>query len=129
MAGCRAPRRFLRNPGDPGDVEDAQSAATELFDSGLRLVGCNKPKRVLGHDLVEDELCPVRTAGLADGQLWQTLDRGDSWARCRLEGDSAGSLRSRQRPAQGASWFRWPQSGKDQGRAGDPLCLAIPRGG
>jgi photosystem II stability/assembly factor-like uncharacterized protein len=31
-------------------------------------------------------------AGLADGQLWQSLDRGDSWARCRLEGDELGSL-------------------------------------
>jgi photosystem II stability/assembly factor-like uncharacterized protein len=30
-------------------------------------------------------------AGLADGQLWQSLDRGDSWARCRLE-DDLGSI-------------------------------------
>lgn len=26
-------------------------------------------------------------AGMANGQLWQSLDRGDSWMRCRLEGD------------------------------------------
>jgi photosystem II stability/assembly factor-like uncharacterized protein len=31
-------------------------------------------------------------AGFADGQLWQSLDRGDSWARCRLEGDELGSV-------------------------------------
>jgi photosystem II stability/assembly factor-like uncharacterized protein len=27
-------------------------------------------------------------AGLADGELWESRDRGDSWARLRLEGDS-----------------------------------------
>jgi hypothetical protein len=26
-------------------------------------------------------------AGLADGQLWQSLDRGDTWTLCKLEGD------------------------------------------
>ncbi len=26
-------------------------------------------------------------AGLADGQLWESTDHGDSWACCRLEGD------------------------------------------
>src|SRR5262245_1561368 len=26
-------------------------------------------------------------AGLADGQLWQSSDQGESWSRCRLEGD------------------------------------------
>ncbi len=31
-------------------------------------------------------------AGLADGQLWQSLDQGDSWARCTLEGDGLGGL-------------------------------------
>ena len=25
-------------------------------------------------------------AGLADGQLWESRDRGDTWARCRVEG-------------------------------------------
>jgi photosystem II stability/assembly factor-like uncharacterized protein len=27
-------------------------------------------------------------AGLADGQLWESRDRGDSWAACALEGDA-----------------------------------------
>src|SRR5919204_105027 len=27
-------------------------------------------------------------AGLADGQLWESNDRGDSWHACALEGDS-----------------------------------------
>ncbi len=26
-------------------------------------------------------------AGLADGQLWGSADRGDTWERYRLEGD------------------------------------------
>ena len=26
--------------------------------------------------------------GLADGQLWESRDRGDSWSRCRLRGDA-----------------------------------------
>ena len=26
-------------------------------------------------------------AGLADGQLWESADRGDSWHVCPLEGD------------------------------------------
>jgi hypothetical protein len=31
-------------------------------------------------------------AGLADGQLWQSSDRGDSWTRCTLRGDEPGRL-------------------------------------
>jgi photosystem II stability/assembly factor-like uncharacterized protein len=31
-------------------------------------------------------------AGLADGQLWESRDRGESWARCALQGDSLSSL-------------------------------------
>jgi photosystem II stability/assembly factor-like uncharacterized protein len=31
-------------------------------------------------------------AGLADGQLWQSFDQGDSWTRCTLQGDGLGSL-------------------------------------
>ena len=31
-------------------------------------------------------------AGLADGQLWQTTDRGDSWRACTLNGDSITTL-------------------------------------
>ena len=31
-------------------------------------------------------------AGLADGQLWATADRGDSWTRCTLRGDELGAL-------------------------------------
>jgi len=27
-------------------------------------------------------------AGLADGQLWESADRGESWHRCTLEGDA-----------------------------------------
>ena len=27
-------------------------------------------------------------AGLADGQLWESRDRGDTWACCRVEGDA-----------------------------------------
>jgi hypothetical protein len=27
-------------------------------------------------------------AGLADGQLWESRDRGDSWTPLQLEGDS-----------------------------------------
>jgi hypothetical protein len=26
-------------------------------------------------------------AGLADGQLWESTDRGESWQACTLEGD------------------------------------------
>jgi hypothetical protein len=26
-------------------------------------------------------------AGLADGQLWESRDRGDTWSACVLEGD------------------------------------------
>jgi photosystem II stability/assembly factor-like uncharacterized protein len=33
-------------------------------------------------------------AGLADGQIWESVDRGDSWGRCRLEGDSIIALRA-----------------------------------
>ena len=31
-------------------------------------------------------------AGLADGQLWQSLDQGDRWTRCALQGDELGGL-------------------------------------
>jgi photosystem II stability/assembly factor-like uncharacterized protein len=31
-------------------------------------------------------------AGLADGQLWQSFDQGDTWARCTLQGDGLGGL-------------------------------------
>jgi len=31
-------------------------------------------------------------AGLADGQLWESRDRGDTWAAARLEGDELGRL-------------------------------------
>ncbi|HET9287062.1 MAG TPA: hypothetical protein VFO26_05845 [Gaiella sp.] len=31
-------------------------------------------------------------AGLADGQLWETRDRGDRWTALRLEGDTLGRL-------------------------------------
>jgi photosystem II stability/assembly factor-like uncharacterized protein len=31
-------------------------------------------------------------AGLADGQIWESADRGDSWASLRLEGDPIGAL-------------------------------------
>ena len=29
---------------------------------------------------------------MADGELWQSVDRGDSWTRCTLEGDALGSV-------------------------------------
>jgi photosystem II stability/assembly factor-like uncharacterized protein len=31
-------------------------------------------------------------AGLADGELWESRDRGDTWTRCRLRGDRIGAL-------------------------------------
>jgi hypothetical protein len=31
-------------------------------------------------------------AGLADAQLWESRDRGDSWTALRLEGDALGAL-------------------------------------
>jgi photosystem II stability/assembly factor-like uncharacterized protein len=31
-------------------------------------------------------------AGLSDGQLWESRDRGEHWTRCRLEGDALGGL-------------------------------------
>jgi hypothetical protein len=31
-------------------------------------------------------------AGLADGQIWESGDRGDSWTALRLEGDRLGAL-------------------------------------
>jgi hypothetical protein len=31
-------------------------------------------------------------AGLADGQIWESRDRGDSWAALRLEGDRMETL-------------------------------------
>jgi photosystem II stability/assembly factor-like uncharacterized protein len=31
-------------------------------------------------------------AGLADGQLWQSIEQGDRWSRCALQGDELGSL-------------------------------------
>jgi hypothetical protein len=31
-------------------------------------------------------------AGLADGQLWESQDRGDSWARAQLHGDALDGL-------------------------------------
>jgi hypothetical protein len=31
-------------------------------------------------------------AGLADGQLWESRDLGDSWTALRLEGDGLGTL-------------------------------------
>jgi photosystem II stability/assembly factor-like uncharacterized protein len=31
-------------------------------------------------------------AGLADGQLWESRDRGETWSRCRLTGDKLGRL-------------------------------------
>ena len=36
----------------------------------------------------------VLYAGLASGELWQSADRGDSWARCRSADRSTGSSRS-----------------------------------
>ena len=34
----------------------------------------------------------ARAAGLADGQLWVSSDRGHTWEACRLEGDPLNSL-------------------------------------
>jgi hypothetical protein len=31
-------------------------------------------------------------AGLADGQLWQSRDRGDAWDACELVGDPLAAL-------------------------------------
>jgi hypothetical protein len=31
-------------------------------------------------------------AGLSDGQLWESRDRGDTWAACRVEGDGLTAL-------------------------------------
>ena len=31
-------------------------------------------------------------AGLADGQIWESADRGDTWQICATEGDSIGAL-------------------------------------
>jgi photosystem II stability/assembly factor-like uncharacterized protein len=31
-------------------------------------------------------------AGLADGQLWESRDRGDTWAPLRLESESVGAV-------------------------------------
>jgi hypothetical protein len=31
-------------------------------------------------------------AGLADGQIWQSSDRGDSWRACKLHGDALTAL-------------------------------------
>jgi photosystem II stability/assembly factor-like uncharacterized protein len=31
-------------------------------------------------------------AGLADGQIWESRDRGDSWHACRLQGDPIAAL-------------------------------------
>jgi len=33
-------------------------------------------------------------AGLADGQIWGSLDRGDSWRACALRGDALGALQA-----------------------------------
>ncbi len=38
-------------------------------------------------------------AGLADGQLWESVDRGDTWRSCNLEGDSLTRLVALARPA------------------------------
>jgi len=31
-------------------------------------------------------------AGFADGQLWESRDRGDSWSALGLEGDALGAV-------------------------------------
>jgi hypothetical protein len=31
-------------------------------------------------------------AGLADGRVWESSDRGDSWRACRLHGDPLTAL-------------------------------------
>ncbi len=31
-------------------------------------------------------------AGLADGQIWESDDRGDGWSACTLEGDAITAL-------------------------------------
>jgi hypothetical protein len=31
-------------------------------------------------------------AGLADGQIWESSDRGDTWRACTLRGDALPSL-------------------------------------
>jgi photosystem II stability/assembly factor-like uncharacterized protein len=31
-------------------------------------------------------------AGLSDGQLWESRDRGDTWARCGVAGDRLTTL-------------------------------------
>ena len=31
-------------------------------------------------------------AGLADGQVWESRDRGDSWRACTFEGDAIVTL-------------------------------------
>jgi len=33
-------------------------------------------------------------AGLADGQIWESGDRGESWRACTLRGDSLGALQA-----------------------------------
>jgi hypothetical protein len=33
-------------------------------------------------------------AGLADGQVWESADRGESWRACTLRGDSLGALQA-----------------------------------
>ena len=51
--------------------------------------------------------CPTRSlatdgrlfAGLADGQIWESRDRGDSWAALRLQGDPLGVVVASPTPA------------------------------
>jgi hypothetical protein len=31
-------------------------------------------------------------AGLADGQLWESADHGDTWRHCPIAGDGLGAL-------------------------------------
>jgi photosystem II stability/assembly factor-like uncharacterized protein len=33
-------------------------------------------------------------AGLGDGQLWESADRGDTWARCRTDGPVLGAVQA-----------------------------------
>jgi hypothetical protein len=52
--------------------------------------GLPEPLPAMPYALVATDGCLF--AGLADGRLWESRDRGDSWSALRLEGDPLGSL-------------------------------------
>jgi photosystem II stability/assembly factor-like uncharacterized protein len=75
-------------PGDP------QARIYSRDDSGWRALAGGLPERLPAMPYALLTLGECVFAGLADGQLWESPDRGEHWRRCGLRGDALRGLQA-----------------------------------